>query len=190
MSELKAFGQQVKRMGGLSGYPKDIPEAANELARKLQRGCRHLDHAEATISAVLEEDERKFCPTPAELQPYIDRTAATFTRLPKSCTSCIEGWVQSWWLMTRRPFVDREDFRPGWNKEELTIEQYNGLIPKVDNLTQRVYEAVKPCTCQRGAVADANWDKYMRETAGEQTRKRTGKLEKVTAPHWTEERER
>ena len=159
MVDPKICMAQVKRMGGLSAYPKDIPEAVIEIAKKLSRECRNAEHVEATITEILNEPDRKFCPTIGELSPYIDRQRKSFELMPKSCGECIEGWTQAWWLMEIRKWSDREGWKPGWNREEITREQYEDLIPKVDQRTQRLYESVKPCDCPRGLLANAHWNK-------------------------------
>jgi len=159
MVDLKKCMAQVKRMGGLSAYPKDIPEAIVEIAKKFSRECRNEEHVESTITEILNEPERKYCPTVGELSPYIDRTRKVFERLPEACSLCIEGWAQAWWLMSRRQFSQREDWKPGWNREEIARDQYDDLLPKLDWREQRVYESVKPCSCPRGLIANMHWNK-------------------------------
>lgn len=84
----KHCSRQVRRMGGLDGYPAET-EARVELVVALVEACGSDEHATRVISAVMAECTRT--PKPADLRAMARSLAEERAR--SGCERCIEGWV-------------------------------------------------------------------------------------------------
>lgn len=71
--------EQVRRMAGLKGYPREI-EAQAELIRAACKNADRIETVRATVDAIMETADR--CPYPSEL------ANAIYERTPKKRRGC------------------------------------------------------------------------------------------------------
>lgn len=88
IDQIFAF-KQIRRMGGLDGYPRYEPEALAEITTLAGRLARSEDHLRAVIDGIIEL--ATVFPKPSELRKLLDRGREETVNL--SCPLCGgSGW--------------------------------------------------------------------------------------------------
>ena len=173
--DLKAANRQVNRFASLHGWDKLEQSGREELV--IQMGLAFADEKTASAAVGFWLKENKWVPTPAD----IHQLAAQFEEKPQAptdrdCELCSgSGFKQCWELHTYLGGLDRHN-QPLKTTERINFERYSELRKTVDDVKQRVCEAVEACSCAYGQflAAARRAERLRKEAEAHERRQKRG----------------
>ena len=146
--DFRTAERQITRLAAFAGYSQMKAAGIAELTDTLAHAAANEDHAERIIDQWLREN--RFLPAPVDLRRIAEEQPEHLEKRKFNRCDVCQGtaWEPCYHLSTYARSPSAEILK--CERVEIDAETYKLLIHKVDEHTQRVDPAVKPCLCDYG----------------------------------------